>query len=516
MMRLQSLMQGLRPRHLSGPADVALADMTDDSRQVTPGSLFVSRGKSTDTQGYIGQAIERGAAALICEPIESIDVPDNIALYSHACVDQRFAGILAERFFGEPGKHLALIGVTGTNGKTTTALLIQHLLQSAGIRTGVIGTIHIDDGSAEGRRTAKLTTPGAIEFSRELARMVDAGCRAVAAEVSSHALEQGRAAALPFRTAVFTNLTQDHLDYHQSMQAYAKAKSILFTQLTNNGLAVVNRDDPYAKDVLADYTGRVLWTSMSDANAEANHDTACCASDIELHADSSTVRLTGPWGNIRVTLPLVGRHNVCNILQAVAAAYEVSGRSDALQQALETIPQVPGRLERVKLPNVTTGSEVSTKEQPPAVLVDYSHTPDALENALSALRPLTPGRLIVMFGCGGDRDKTKRPLMAQAACRHADRIYLTSDNPRTEDPNAIIKDALPGIPANRKPDLVVMPDRGEAISASVLEGVTDDTVLLAGKGHEDYQTIGHENIHFDDCEHALEALAKWAEQKAAR
>jgi len=507
-MRLQTLIQGLGLRHLSGPADATLNAITDDSRAATPGCLFIARGTPADQITYAAQAIQRGAAAILSGPVDQLTTTHNVAWHTHERVDQRLAGTLAERFYGNPAEKLALVGVTGTNGKTTIALLTQHLLQSAGTRTGVIGTIHTDDGTAAGRRAAHLTTPGAIEFSRELARMADAGCIAVTAEVSSHALDQGRADALRFRAAVFTNLTQDHLDYHKTMQAYAKAKSILFTQLVPDGTAVVNRDDPYAEDILADYSGPVLWTSLSQTDIEAGR-RVCYAREIELRADSSSARFIGPWGDINVTLPLVGRHNVCNTLQAIAAAYSVTGKTDSLIHALQTIPQVPGRLERVK-PQAPHGQAA----QPPTVLVDYAHTPDALDNAASALRPLTPGRLIVMFGCGGDRDKTKRPKMARAACRYADRIYLTSDNPRTEDPDAIIQDALPGIPENRKADLVVQPDRGAAIRASVLEGAAGDTVLLAGKGHEDYQTIGRENIHFDDREHAAEALAEWFTQKA--
>ena len=505
-MQLRTIIQAERLRHLGGPTDAKLLDITDDSRQVTSGSLFVARGSSAQVRQYIRQALERGAVAIVCEPGMVPAGADNIACYEAEIVDQSLAGTLAEKFFNEPGKRLDLIGITGTNGKTTTAMLTQYLLLSRGMQTGLIGTIYTDDGTATGRRAATLTTPGAIELSRELARMVAAGCKAVAAEVSSHALEQGRVAALNFRVGVFTNLTQDHLDYHQTMQAYAEAKAILFKQLTEDGLAVVNRDDPYAEQVLADYTGRVTRTSLSPATY------TCVADEIELRADSSRARLVGPWGDRRVTIPLVGRHNVSNALQALAVAYELTQDSDALLESVQSLPQVPGRLERVRLPETDGKQSCDT----PTILVDYSHTPDALDNALSAIKPLTPGRLIVVFGCGGDRDKTKRPFMAKAACRHADRIYLTSDNPRTEDPNAIIQDALPGVPDERNTDLVVQPDRAEAILAAVMEAKVGDTVLLAGKGHETYQTIGRDNIHFDDREHAREALVQWAEQGAQR
>ncbi len=511
-MKLQTLIRDLGLTHHTGPPDPALLDLCDDSRAVTPGTLFIARGGSDQRTTYIKQAIDRGATALISQPLDAYTPPNNITWYHHPQVDQPLAGTLAERFFGEPAKRLALIGITGTNGKTTTSLLIQHLLQHAGIKTGVIGTIYTDDGTEAGRRTASLTTPGAIEFSRELSRMADAGCRAVVAEVSSHALEQGRASALTFHTAVFTNLTQDHLDYHKTMPAYAKAKSILFTQLANNGIAILNHDDPHAKLVLADHPGPVWWTSLKDKPIN-DQGTPCFAKDIDLRADTSSARFIGPWGDVTAQLPLIGEHNVCNTLQAIAAAQSITGLSDSLQQGLGNIPQVPGRLERVPF-TPSTHDNVPQAIHPPAVLVDYAHTPDALENAISALRPVTPGKLIVMFGCGGDRDKTKRPKMAQAACRLADQIFLTSDNPRTEDPDAIIKDALPGVPPDKINHLTVIPDRATAIQASVLAANPGDTVLLAGKGHEDYQTIGKENIHFDDREHAALALQQWAKQKA--
>ncbi len=508
-MDLSELGSRLGLRHIAGPAHAEPLDITDDSRRVKPGTLFIARGSGADTASYLRHASELGATAVICESIDSLILPDTISHYQADAVDQPLAATIAEHFFGEPAKRLVLIGVTGTNGKTTTTYLIQHLLQCAGLQTGVIGTIYTDDGTPNGKRPAELTTPGAIELSRELARMADAGCRAVATEVSSHALEQRRVDALSFRAGVFTNLTQDHLDYHQTMEAYAQAKSILFQQLTSEGLAVVNLDDPHARDVLAGYSGRSLWTSMTQREGSSG-EMVSFAEEIELHAGSSQARLVGPWGDRQVSIPLIGRHNVSNTLQALAVAYDLVDDSDTLIEAVQTLPQVPGRLECVQW----QADGEDPQPDVPVVVVDYSHTPDALENALSSLKPLTPGRLIVVFGCGGDRDKTKRPMMAQAACRYGDRIYLTSDNPRTEDPDAIIQDAHAGVPDARKADLVILPDRAEAIRCCVLEAVPGDTVLLAGKGHETYQTIGHKNIHFDDREHALQALATWVEQKA--
>ncbi|GAB4107945.1 MAG: UDP-N-acetylmuramoyl-L-alanyl-D-glutamate--2,6-diaminopimelate ligase [Phycisphaeraceae bacterium] len=507
-MRLLDLIQGLDMTHRSGPPDAPVRDLTDDSRLVESGWLFVARESANDITPYIRQAIERGAAAIITPSVDMAPPDPSIPWYQAEHVDQHLAGTLAERFFDYPASRLSLIGVTGTNGKTTTALLIQHLLHSLGIQTGVIGTIHTDDGTPGGRKPATLTTPGAIELSRELARMARAGCKAVAAEISSHALEQGRAGALTFRVGVFTNLTQDHLDYHRTMDAYAKAKSLLFSQLTPDGNAVINRDDPYADAVLGECPNPVLWTSLAEHEARTRSDT-CFASDITLQAGSSSATFVGPWGEIHARIPLVGRHNISNALQALAAAFALTGQAEGLGEAMNSLPTVPGRLERV-LP--VSGSAHAL----PTVLVDYAHTPDALENALAAVRPLTENRLIVVFGCGGDRDRTKRPKMAQAACRYADRIYLTSDNPRTEDPDAIIRDALDGIPDDRRNDLVVQPDRARAIHEAIHEAQPDDTVVLAGKGHEDYQVIGHEKIHFDDREQAAEALVNKGRERTTR
>ncbi len=509
-MQLLDLIQGLDMTHRSGPPDAPVRDMTDDSRLVEPGWLFVARKTANDITPYIRQAVDRGAAAIITPSIDTPTLAPSIPWYQADRVDQHLAGTLAERFFDHPASRLSLIGVTGTNGKTTTALLIQHLLRSVGIQTGVIGTIYTDDGTPEGRKPATLTTPGAIELSRELARMARSGCKAVAAEISSHALEQGRPGVLAFRVAVFTNLTQDHLDYHRTMDAYAKAKSRLFSQLTPDGCAVANRDDPYAKVVLGGCPNPVLWTSLAEHEARTRSD-ICFASNITLQSGSSSATFIGPWGEIQATIPIVGRHNISNALQALTAAYALTGQADGLGEAMNTLPTVPGRLERV-LPLGESESVIPL----PTVLVDYAHTPDALENALAAVRPLTENRLIVVFGCGGDRDRTKRPKMAQAACRYADRIYLTSDNPRTEDPDAIIRDALDGIPDERQNDLIVEPDRAKAIREAIFAADPGDTVLLAGKGHEDYQVIGHEKIHFDDREQAAEALADKSRERTTR
>ena len=507
-MKIDELIKGTGFKLARGSKWVNLKGLSDDSRKVEPGYGFVARGCGDGAKRFIADAIGRGAVAVFTED-DDPGIPEDVAVCLHSPVDQRAAGELAERFYGEPGTRLDLIGVTGTNGKSTIAILAQHLLSCAGVQTGVIGTIHTDDGTQGGRRVAHLTTPGAIEFAQELSRMAGAGCRAVVAEVSSHALEQQRVSAYRFRAAVFTNLTQDHLDYHHTMQAYAEAKSILFSQLDEQGAAVVNRDDEYGPVVLGNYPGRVYWTTTRQDTAapRSSGDTLCHADTLKLTATSSVARFDGPWGSVEATLPLIGEHNICNTLQAIVVANTIVDISSDLKQALESLPQVPGRLERV-VPSASYPGPL------PSVLVDYAHTPDALVNALRSLRGVTENRLIVMFGCGGDRDKDKRPKMAKAASDLADVVYLTSDNPRSEDPQAIINDALPGIDPEKKSTTVINADRAEAIRACILASRPGDTVLLAGKGHEDYQTIGNENIHFDDREHAMDALDQWVRAKA--
>ena len=496
----------------AGSAEVQITDVTDDSRRVTPGCLFVAR----DTgdvwwRDYAAQAVAQGAAAVVA-PGE-IEVPAGVVLAVHPCVDQRLAGALAANFFGHPAKQLKLLGVTGTNGKTTVATLIQHLLNAApgnsdipGTRCGFIGTTAIDTGHPDGPTPAELTTPGAIELQRLFAEMVAHGCTACAMEVSSHALDQGRVDGLHFAAAVFTNLTQDHLDYHGTMENYAAAKAKLFRKVGPGGRAVLPREDSAARAMLPELASMttLVWTS-ADPTIVWGPDYVITPE--RLTAQSSAIRFLG--GNrptIQAVVPLVGEHNLRNLVQAIAAADAVAPLpEDRLTEVLESLPGVPGRLEPVVPPGADSKGS-------PAVLVDYAHTPDALRNVIAALRPVTEGRLIVVFGCGGDRDRTKRPLMARAATEHSDLAYLTSDNPRTEDPQQILDDAYAGVVPEKRDTVVVEVDRAEAIRAAVLAAQPNDTVLVAGKGHEDYQVLGNEKIHFDDREHAEAALQVWVEQ----
>ena len=523
-MKLDALFDRLAVTLRQGSGAVHIHELTDDSREVTPASLFIARpGHETDGSAYIADAIERGAAAILTEPMATpaaIAEHPKVAWAVADTVDQPLCGELAERFFDRPSQKLRVLAVTGTNGKTTTAFVAQHLLLTADVRAGLMGTVVVDDGQT--RSEAGLTTPGAIAFSRLLHRMAENGCGAAVCEVSSHALDQGRTAALAIDVGVFTNLTGDHLDYHGSMEAYAAAKAKLFTQLPPRGWAIVNRDDPYADTMLSEARCRVMWTTLqpesstqSPRGAEANSASrqsdastpaapVCRAQINQLAADHSEARFDGPWGSFHVRLPLVGYHNVANALQATAAANVLASLARRLKRGLQNCPNVPGRLEVVTADRDHTGP--LPRIERPAVLVDYAHTHDALENVLRALEAVTAGELIVVFGCGGDRDTAKRPKMAEVAARIADRLYVTSDNPRTEDPDAIIQQIMQGVPAHKRDVTTVEPDRAAAIARAVADAEPRDAILIAGKGHEDYQIIGTEKRHFDDREHAAAAL----------
>jgi UDP-N-acetylmuramoyl-L-alanyl-D-glutamate--2,6-diaminopimelate ligase len=522
-MNLAHLIHDLRLSHVAGPdpATVSVTDLTDDSRQVAAGGLWLVRAGG---EAYLDEAMAKRPATVIAAPgVTPRHGVCWLTCDAAAADDQALAGALAARFFGDPAGQLQLVGITGTKGKTTTAILIQHLLASAGRKCGLIGTIWIDDGAT--RRPAELTTPGAIEFTRLLRTMVDHGCRAAVAEVSSHALHQKRVSATRFAVGVFTNLTGDHLDYHKTMDAYADAKAILFASLPADGWAVINADDAYAPLMAGAVPANVRTVETSVIEAQASRagtrvsgeeppttasghtlpstpHTRCTATPITLAADHSLARYEGPWGSFELQLPLVGAHNVANALQAIAAANCVTAMARTLRDAMARCPTVPGRLEPVT---------VAGPGAWPTVLVDYAHTHDSLEKTLVALRPVTRGRLIVLFGCGGDRDRTKRPKMAAVACRLADQVVVTSDNPRTEEPQAIIDDILAGVPAEVRSKVAVEPDRAAAIRVAVNLAHPGDTVLLAGKGHEDYQIVaasggGTIKRHFDDREHAAEAL----------
>lgn len=488
-MDLDQLIQPLNIRRVAGPSGVRILDITDDSRTVMPDSLFVARvGPNFDGRSYIKQATQCGAKAILTDEVgasrlESTDVAvlvaDDVALASAQ---------LAERFYGEPTSRLKLVGITGTNGKTTVAHLLYGILNSSGIRAGLIGTVEIDDGRETA--AAELTTPGSIELSRTFATMLDNGCKVAVMEVSSHALDQKRAAGLAFDVGVFTTLGTDHMDYHKTRGAYLRAKRRLFEMLPDWGVAVVNSDDEACREMLEGCKARVQRCSLRDADNIARVTSR--------HVDGIEVALDGVFGSIETRLELAGEHNAMNLLQAVGVAHELGLERDAIASALDK-PSLPrGRLERIRVP----GGQY--------VFIDFAHTPDALERTLSELREAMQdsshkGKLWAVFGCGGNKDRTKRPVMGEIAGRLADKIVLTSDNPRSEQPEAIIEAIFEGIEPKRRTDVIREPVRELAIDRVMQDAEPGDVILIAGKGHETTQELCDEagNIvvrPFDDEE----------------
>jgi UDP-N-acetylmuramoyl-L-alanyl-D-glutamate--2,6-diaminopimelate ligase len=485
-MLLHTLLRQFNPQiSLSGVPNVEVAGVREDSRLVRPGDLFVARaGTKSDGAQFVADAKARGAVAVVSQtpllksssPLPQVVVPDAGAA----------ASILANLFHGSPAEKVRVLAVTGTNGKTTTTYLIRHLLAKINTRCGMIGTVEIDDGRT--RREATMTTPAACDIAELLAAMRDKGCRACAIETSSHALDQGRVAGVTFAGAAFTNLTGDHLDYHKTMESYAAAKAKLFASLHTSAVAVVNAADKWSAKMVENCHGRVLQFGFGKTADYA-------ARDVSYSAQGTQFVLHTPDGRAEVSMPLVGKHNVENALAAAALVGEVCGVSvHQLALGLRDAHGAPGRLQAVRA------------GQPFAVLVDYAHTDDALDNVLSALKPLTKGKLRVLFGCGGDRDRTKRPRMAKTAEKWADAVYVTSDNPRTEDPRAILNEIASGFSPEGVRKTVVEIDRRRAIEAILADAEPNDVVLIAGKGHENYQIIGTEKHHFDDVEEASRVL----------
>lgn len=460
-------------------------DVTADSRQVRVGALFCAwKGTGTDSHQYLPQVFESGAAGTVVETCqEEIPTPQ-------LCVtDGRLgAAYAAAEFFDDPWAWMTLVGVTGTNGKTTTAAMLRHLLSADGPAgyVGTLGAIGADGEVIPG--TEGLTTPGPVEAARWLRRFLDEGVARVAMEVSSHALDQARMAAARFDAAVFTNLTRDHLDYHETMEAYRDAKLRLLHLLKPTGAAVMNADDPAWRDV-ASPIGRTVRFGVENVGGA---DVA--AEGVKFGAGGMEFTLRTPDGAAPVALPIFGGFNVSNAVGAAAVLWSLGWEPARIADALATLPQVPGRLERIAGPPACA-----------TVLRDYAHTPDALERALEAVRPLVSGRLIVVFGAGGDRDAGKRPEMGGIAARLADLAIVTSDNPRTEDPERILDGIESGM--GSAPRLRIS-DRREAIRTALTEGRMDDLVLLAGKGHETYQIVGTEKRPFDERAIVHELLAE--------
>lgn len=473
MTDFKSMLDVLRREDLLVGRPDALPDITAitaDSRAARPGSAYIAiRGSQADGHAFIADAVAHGATLVVAERNTDAGVPQVLVR------DGRLAAIaLARAWYGDPGRSLTLIGVTGTNGKTTTVSLVRHLLNAYGT-AGSIGTLGAFDGAGDSvpSTAGSLTTPGPVDLQATLAELRERGSRSVAMETSSHSLHQGRLDGLTFRAGIFTNLTRDHLDYHGTMEAYLASKLRLATLLSNDGVAILNAEDPAWRAMRRDVR-RITFGrhAAGDVHAAA----------VSLDASGCRFRLESIFGSADIALPLLGDFNLSNALGAAACALALGLTMDTVASRLNTAPQVPGRMERLA-------------DAPVTVLRDYSHTPDSLERALTTLRSLTEGRLIVVFGCGGDRDRGKRPIMGRIAAEQSDLPIVTSDNPRTEDPETIIDEVVAGMGSGPR---LRIADRREAIRQALEAARPGDAVLLAGKGHETYQVVGTEKLPFDE------------------
>jgi UDP-N-acetylmuramoyl-L-alanyl-D-glutamate--2,6-diaminopimelate ligase len=474
-MRLDELVAGLAGARVVGDSSVEVRDLAFDSRKAGPGTLFFCvPGERVDGHGFAEQVVDAGAVALVVERELAVGVPQVVVGDARAAMAP-----LAARFYGDPTAELRVVGVTGTNGKTTTAFLVREILEAAGTRCGLLGTVKQVVGGAE--EPVERTTPEAIDLQATFRRMLDGGDRACAMEVSSHAMVLHRADAIHFAVALFTNLTQDHLDFHGTMEEYFLAKRRLFE--AGPGTAVVNVDDPYGRRLAAEFE----CVTFSAAGREADHS----ARDVSFDARGAEFTVDG----MRVRTRLPGEFNVANALGALAATLALGVEPEVAVAGLAEAARVPGRFEPVD------------EGQGFAVLVDYAHTPDSLENVLGAARQVTAGRLIAVFGAGGDRDREKRPMMGRAGAELADLAVVTSDNPRSEDPAAIVAEVAGGAPAGAAVETEI--DRRAGIARALRLAGPGDTVVIAGKGHEGYQEFeAGRRIDFDDREVAREELRR--------
>jgi UDP-N-acetylmuramoyl-L-alanyl-D-glutamate--2,6-diaminopimelate ligase len=488
-MKLRELLVDAEVAEIVGDAETEIGGLAYDTRAVEPGVLFFCvPGQRSDGHEFGHRAVASGATALVVERF--LDV---VATQVRVADARAAMAPIAVRFWGDPTTRLRVAGVTGTNGKTTTAFLIRQVLEAHGTRTGLLGTVKRIVGGVE--EEVERTTPEAIDLQRTFHGMLEAGDEACAIEVSSHALALQRTAGVRFAVAVFTNLTQDHLDFHAGMEEYFLAKRSLFLPRAVE-TAVVNLDDAYGARLAAELqeAGELRMLTFSPSGAEGAD---FRATEVSFDAAGSTFRCLGPGGEVEVRMPLPGHFNVENALAAIGACHALGVPVDEAALALSGAGRVPGRFEPLD------------EGQPFAVLVDYAHTPDSLENALGAARRLTEGRLIAVFGCGGDRDREKRPLMGGIAARLSDACVVTSDNPRSEEPSAIIAEILAGITDSEAREVHVEPDRRAAIALAFEAAGPGDTVVIAGKGHEQGQEFANgQKIPFDDREVAREELRK--------
>lgn len=488
-MQLGELVKNLKVLRIDGAQRIEIKGISHDSRTMKPGFLFVAiKGFKTDGHLYVDDAVKAGSPAVLVQ--KEVEVPPGI---TRVLVENTRASLarMAANFYGRPSESIRLVGVTGTNGKTTTTYLISSIYRSAGQKVGLVGTIanYIGDRKLEVMRT----TPEANELQNLLREMVDEGVETAVIEVSSHALSLERVTGCEFDVAVFTNLTQDHLDFHRDMEDYLQAKARLFRSIGGGvkkwpKFVVINGDDAYALRIIPEVGVPVITYGLhGDADVKAV--------DIGASDHGSSFTVVSKQGSVRLNMKLAGLFNVYNTLAAFAVGLGSGFSPDLVARALESVEVVPGRFEIVDC-----GQDFM-------VVVDYAHTPDGLENVLKSARVVTSGRLIAVFGCGGDRDRTKRPIMGRIAGLYSDLPIITSDNPRTEDAMRIIGDVEAGIRGVKEPGQYrVIPDRREAIRAAIMEAHGGDLVLIAGKGHEDYQIVGNLKFHFDDREEARKVL----------
>jgi len=480
-MKLEELCIPVPGAHITGDGSRVISGLSYNSRSVKAGDLFIAvQGTASHGNRFAQEAIRQGAIALMTDkPIDGHhDVPVIFV------PDARTAKAeVAAHFYRHPSQRLSCIGITGTNGKTTVSYMLKAILEQDGQSTGLIGTIRHHVGKRT--ETSKNTTPDSVDLQRYLAEMVDENQARSIMEVSSHALSQNRVGEVVFKTGVFTNLSREHLDYHASMEAYGDAKALLFSSLPPDAVAVINADDPAGEKMIQACRCPVIRYGFCpgvDVTAEVRR----------LDIDGFSLILKTPLGEVDITSRLPGRFNVVNAMAASAAAISLDAPLSAIKSGFETLRSIEGRME-----SIDCGQDFR-------VIVDYAHTPDALENILSNLKPITVGRLITVFGCGGDRDRSKRPLMAEAAGSLSTHSFITSDNPRTEDPRRIIDDILQGIVPGISYD--VEPDRKRAIEAAIAMARGGDIVVIAGKGHENYQILNDGTVDFDDRQVTKETL----------
>jgi len=482
--KLTEVMDGVNVQDWQGGRQAEVSALAYESNRVEPGSLFCTwKGKVKDGHTFVPDAVKRGAVAVVAErQLGDLKIP-GIRVEN----GRRALGRMAANFYGNPSRQVRVVGVTGTNGKTSTAMLLQSLLEVGGLRSGLLGTVVNDTG--KGRVGAKHTTPEALDLQQYLAEMRENGCRAAAMEVSSHALDQGRTEGVEFAGAIFTNLGRDHLDYHQTLEAYEEAKAQLFRGLGAGAFAVINAEDPVGIRMVNRCAPGVRIIRYGVDRGEV------CTRDLKMGTGGSSFVLRTSEGEVAATLPWLGRFNVANAMAAAAGALAAGVPLEKVAAGLGRAPAVPGRMERVAGPQEIT------------VLIDYAHTEDAVRAALETLRPLTKGKLWIVLGAGGDRDKGKRPNMAAAAASLADEVILTSDNPRSEDPAVILREMRSGVSSG--PRVQVIESRSEAIRDVVLGAAKGDVVLIAGKGHEEFQEIRGAKLPFSD---RREAERAWAER----